>query len=275
MLFENIHPIIREWFHERFAAPTEAQRLGWPAIQTRQRYADRRADRLGQDAHRVSGQPRSAPATGSGGRASRSDLRRVRFAAAGTVERHSAQSARARWRNCSSWPAREHPDCPEIRAAVRTGDTPASERQRMVRRPPHILVTTPESLYLVLTGSAEPRDSAARRNRHRRRNPRRGPRQARLSHLALSLERLDALCARRGPCASACRRRRSRSRNSPAFWSGSERAVPASRGHRPLPRHGPGGRSAADGAASRLHARALGRGLRTARRTDRASTRAR
>src|SRR5207253_2384499 len=46
----------------------------------------------------------------------------------------------------------EWPDCPEIRALVRTGDTPASQRQQMVRRPPHILVTTPESLYLVLTG---------------------------------------------------------------------------------------------------------------------------
>ena len=38
-----------------------------------------------------------------------------------------------------------------IRAAVRTGDTPASERAKMVKRPPHILVTTPESLYLLLT----------------------------------------------------------------------------------------------------------------------------
>ena len=40
---------------------------------------------------------------------------------------------------------------PEIRVAVRTGDTPAADRQRMVRRPPHILITTPESLYLMLT----------------------------------------------------------------------------------------------------------------------------
>ena len=42
---------------------------------------------------------------------------------------------------------------PEIRIAVRTGDTPQSERARMIRRPPHILITTPESLYLLL-GSA-------------------------------------------------------------------------------------------------------------------------
>ena len=40
-----------------------------------------------------------------------------------------------------------------IRAAVRTGDTPPRERQAMLRKPPHILVTTPESLYLLLTGA--------------------------------------------------------------------------------------------------------------------------
>ena len=40
---------------------------------------------------------------------------------------------------------------PEIRVAVRTGDTPAKEREFMRRRPPHILITTPESLYIVLT----------------------------------------------------------------------------------------------------------------------------
>jgi ATP-dependent Lhr-like helicase len=40
---------------------------------------------------------------------------------------------------------------PRITAAVRTGDTPAAERAAMLRTPPHILVTTPESLYLLLT----------------------------------------------------------------------------------------------------------------------------
>ncbi len=40
-----------------------------------------------------------------------------------------------------------------IRTALRTGDTPQSERQRMTREPPHILVTTPESLYILLTAA--------------------------------------------------------------------------------------------------------------------------
>src|SRR3954452_21949707 len=43
---------------------------------------------------------------------------------------------------------------PRLEAAVRTGDTPAAERQRLVRRPPHVLITTPESLHLLLTSRA-------------------------------------------------------------------------------------------------------------------------
>src|SRR5207237_6820866 len=79
---------------------------------------------------------------------------------------------------------------PKITTAVRSGDTPSSERQAMVRRPPHILITTPESLYLMLT--AERARETLRRVRtvivdeiHALARDRRG------SHLALSLERLD------------------------------------------------------------------------------------
>src|SRR5213078_2070796 len=43
------------------------------------------------------------------------------------------------------------PDLPEIRVLVRTGDTPQRDRAAMLRKPPHILVTTPESLYILLT----------------------------------------------------------------------------------------------------------------------------
>ncbi len=50
---------------------------------------------------------------------------------------------------------------PEIRTAVRTGDTLMHERRAMLKQPPHILVTTPESLYILLTAETEPRHSAA------------------------------------------------------------------------------------------------------------------
>ena len=85
----------------------------------------------------------------------------------------------------------------EIRTAVRTGDTPAAERAAMLRRPPHILVTTPESLYLLLTSQ---RGRAMLRTTrtvivdeiHALAGNKRG------AHLALSLERLEALAAPAG-----------------------------------------------------------------------------
>ena len=81
----------------------------------------------------------------------------------------------------------------EIRNWVRTGDTPSGERERMRRRPPHILVTTPESLYILL-GSASGRTMLASTRTvivdevHAMASNKRG------AHLALSLERLAALC---------------------------------------------------------------------------------
>jgi ATP-dependent Lhr-like helicase len=82
-----------------------------------------------------------------------------------------------------------------VRTGVRTGDTPAAERARMRRQPPHILVTTPESVYILLT-SASGREmlSTVRTvivdELHAVAANKRG------AHLGLSLERLDALCAR-------------------------------------------------------------------------------
>ncbi|HEY5622704.1 MAG TPA: DEAD/DEAH box helicase [Gammaproteobacteria bacterium] len=86
------------------------------------------------------------------------------------------------------------PDAP-IRAAVRTGDTPQSERARMRTTPPHILVTTPESLYILLTSESGRRMLAGVRTVivdeiHAVAGSKRG------AHLALSLERLTALCGR-------------------------------------------------------------------------------
>jgi len=82
-----------------------------------------------------------------------------------------------------------------IRSAVRTGDTPATERARMRRQPPHILVTTPESLYILLTsGSGREMLRKVRTvildELHAVAGNKRG------AHLSLSLERLEALCER-------------------------------------------------------------------------------
>src|SRR5467141_92574 len=88
------------------------------------------------------------------------------------------------------------PGVPEIRAAVRTGDTPQAERQAMLRKPPHVLVTTPESFYLLLTSEGGRKTLRTVRTVivdeiHAVARDKRG------AHLALSLERLDALCGRR------------------------------------------------------------------------------
>src|SRR5439155_24440208 len=87
---------------------------------------------------------------------------------------------------------------PEVRVAVRTGDTLAAARQAMTRRPPHVLITTPESLYILLT-SERFRPALARTRFvivdevHALMGGKRG------AHLALSLERLAALGEAQAP----------------------------------------------------------------------------
>lgn len=81
---------------------------------------------------------------------------------------------------------------PELRVLVRTGDTPMAERQQMLKRPPHILVTTPESLFILLTAEKSRRMLQTVRTVivdeiHALAPNKRG------AHLALSLERLEAL----------------------------------------------------------------------------------
>src|SRR3954467_9319259 len=84
---------------------------------------------------------------------------------------------------------------PEIRTAVRTGDTLARERARMLRRPPHILVTTPESLYILLTAEKSRKilrdvETVIVDEIHAVAGDKRG------AHLLLSLERLEAVTAK-------------------------------------------------------------------------------
>ena len=188
-------PLVARWFAERFGTPTEAQAEGWPAIAGG-------ADTL------------IAAPTGSGKTLAAflwSVDRLLRAAEAGTLEDATdvvyvsplkalgndiRQNLAQPLAELAARALQGGRLLPEIRVVVRTGDTPASERAAMLRRPPHILITTPESLYNLLT--AEGSRTFLRRARtvivdeiHAVAADKRG------AHLALSLERLDALAGRR------------------------------------------------------------------------------
>jgi ATP-dependent Lhr-like helicase len=180
-------PAVREWFAETFAAPTRAQRLAWPPI-------------AGGASTLV-----LAP-TGSGKTLAaflaavdrmmfapvppRAERCRVLYvsplkALAVDVERN----LRAPIQGIARVAARrgEPVHLPDV--AIRTGDTPSDERSRMSRRPPDILITTPESLFLILTSRARafltPVETVIVDEIHVMVGTKRG------THLALSLERLE------------------------------------------------------------------------------------
>jgi ATP-dependent Lhr-like helicase len=149
-------PPVREWFRTRYGEPTPPQVLGWPAI--------RRGEHTLILSPTGSGKTMAAFLWGIhrvfSDLAEQPDLSGVQIlyisplkALNNDIERNLREPLAGIRRT-----AREMgTPLPALHTAVRTGDTPASVRQSMVRRPPHILITTPESLYLLL-GSPRARD---------------------------------------------------------------------------------------------------------------------
>src|SRR5215831_2323239 len=185
------HPLVRDWFVARFGTPTEPQIQGWPHI-------------LAARTTLI-----SAP-TGSGKTlaaflACIDGL--IRKAAEGTLAQQTEvlyvsplkalgndiqKNLEGPLGEILQLAGEREILIPEIRVAVRTGDTPAYERRTMLARPPHILVTTPESLYILLT--AEKSREVLKSVRtvivdeiHAVADDKRG------AHLAISLERLEQL----------------------------------------------------------------------------------
>src|SRR6266545_7970954 len=146
----SFHPAVRTWFERKFREPTDAQKLGWPEIMS------------GRDTLI------SAP-TGSGKTLAAflvSIDRLIRKAEAGELEERVEVVYVSPLKALSNDIQRnlEDPleqiadlatemgyDLPSIRAGLRTGDTTQAERQDIIKHPPHILITTPESLYLMVT----------------------------------------------------------------------------------------------------------------------------
>ncbi|HVN68838.1 MAG TPA: DEAD/DEAH box helicase [Candidatus Binatia bacterium] len=193
-MLEHFHPLVREWFGAAFGSLTEPQVRGWPAI------------RAGDDVLI------SAP-TGSG-----KTLAAFTLALDGLVQRAAEGMLPEQTLVVYVSPlkaltndVRENLEKPlgqlvalaqargerlaPIRTAVRTGDTTPSQRRQMLRYPPHVLVTTPESLYILLTSErAQPLFAAVETvvvdEIHAMAGDKRG------SHLALTLARLDDLVVR-------------------------------------------------------------------------------
>ena len=205
MLPYDFHPVLQRWWESRFPdpanpgrvlPPTEAQVEGWRAI--------RRGEHTLIAAPTGSGKTLAAFLTALDEllregleRGALPDEVRVIYvsplkALSADIHKNLAEPRREIRRIA------EEMGCPPVRltAAVRSGDTPQSERAAMLRTPPHILVTTPESLYLLLTAAKSREMLRTARvvivdEIHAVLESRRG------AHLALSLERLDHICGRR------------------------------------------------------------------------------
>src|SRR4051812_26700408 len=194
MSLENFHPAVAAWFRGAFSAPTEAQLQAWPAIQSGQ--------------HALIAAPTGSGKTLAAFLAAIDDLVRrgldsplpdetfvVYVSPLKALSNDIGKNLVAPIAGIRAELASLGLPDVDIRTLVRTGDTPQAERAGMRKRPPHIVVTTPESLY-VLLGSESGRSMFATTRTvivdeiHALAGNKRG------SHLALSLERLAALAAK-------------------------------------------------------------------------------
>jgi ATP-dependent Lhr-like helicase len=195
MPLDTFHPAVANWFRRAFTAPTPAQVDAWPAIASGR--------------HTLIAAPTGSGKTLAAFLAAIDDL--VRRGVEGALPDETAIVYVSPLKALSN-DVRINLEAPlagirdellnlwlpdvEIRTVVRTGDTPQAERDRMRKRPPHIVVTTPESLYILLGSASGRRMLATTRSVivdeiHALAANKRG------AHLALSLQRLDALCGRK------------------------------------------------------------------------------
>src|SRR5690349_15539368 len=172
---EVFRPETRAWFERNFAAPTPAQEQGWPAIARGGNVLIQAPTGSGKTlAAFLSAIDRLTVSPGEG-------LRVLYVSPLKALNYDIERNLRGPLAGLGS----------SLSVAVRTGDTPQKERQQMLRKPPDILITTPESLFLLLTSQARELlrsvETLILDEVHAVAGTKRG------AHLALSVERLDAL----------------------------------------------------------------------------------
>ncbi len=188
----SFHPAVSAWFARSFAAPTAAQAEAWPAIKAGQHVLIAAPTGSGKTLAAflaaIDGLVRQGLAEGL-----RDETQIVYVSPLKALSNDIEKNLRAPLAGIREELQKQGLPDLEIRVWVRTGDTPQAERNQMRRRPPHIVVTTPESLYILLgsdSGRAMLRTTGTVivDEIHAVAPNKRG------SHLALSLERLEALC---------------------------------------------------------------------------------
>jgi ATP-dependent Lhr-like helicase len=184
----GFHPLVQEWFANRFEGPTEAQVEGWEAIAKGRNTLIAAPTGSGKTLAAFMTCIDQLVRTGlNGGLPERTEVVYVSplKALSNDIQRNLADPLDG----IRELAEAQGTPLPEIRVGVRTGDTPQSERTAMAKRPPHVLITTPESLYILLTSESGRRGLQGVRTLildeiHAVADDKRG------SHLSLSVERL-------------------------------------------------------------------------------------
>ena len=184
MPLTDFHPTLARWFAEKLGEPTPPQVMGWPLI--------RSGRHVLIAAPTGSGKTLAAFLSALDSLLKKSELRDETTVLYVSPLRALSNDVQKNLAGPLAELRAINPSLPEVRVVVRTGDTPQSQRQAMAKRPPHVLVTTPESLYLLLTTGGGRKMLATVKTVvvdeiHALVGDKRG------SHLALSLERLAAL----------------------------------------------------------------------------------